>query len=53
MCMSPLHFMQTKFLHGEMIMKNAGKPTSKYITRYKDYAQQKCTTEKNMIHQYM
>ena len=41
MCMNPLHFMQTKFLHGEKIMKNASKPTSKYITRYKDYAQQK------------
>ena len=39
MCMSPLHFMQTKFLHGEKIMKSVSKPTSKNISRYKDFTQ--------------
>ena len=52
MCMNPLHFIQTEFLHGEKIMKS--KPTSKNITRYKDYAQKKLLNGKNnMIHQYM
>ena len=40
MCMNPLHFLQSKFLHGEVkIMKSISKPTFKNITRYKDYSQ--------------
>ena len=38
--MSPLHFLQSKFLHDEeKIMKSISKPTFKNITRYKDYSQ--------------
>ena len=38
--MSPLHFLQSKFVHDEeKIMKNISKPTFKNITRYKDYSQ--------------
>ena len=40
MCMNPLHFFQSKFLHdGEKIMKSVSKPTIKNITRYRDYSQ--------------
>ena len=40
MCMTPLHFLQSKFLHDEeKIMKSISKPTFKNITRYKDYSQ--------------
>ena len=40
MCMNPLHFLQSKFLHDEeKIMKSISKPTFKNITRYKDYNQ--------------
>ena len=40
MCMNPLHFFQSKFLHDEeKIMKSLSKPTFKNITRYKDYSQ--------------
>ena len=40
MCMNPLHFLQSKFLHDEeKIMKSISKPTFKNITRYKDYSQ--------------
>ena len=40
MCMSPLHFFQSKFLHDEEnIMKSVSKPTFKNITRYRDYSQ--------------
>ena len=40
MCMNPLHFFQSKFLHDEeKIMKNVSKPTFKNITRYRDYSQ--------------
>ena len=40
MCMNPLHFLQSKFLHyEEKIMKSISKPTFKNITRYKDYSQ--------------
>ena len=39
MCMNPLHFLQSKFLHDEeKIMKSISKPTYKNITRYKDYS---------------
>ena len=39
-CMNPLHFFQSKFLHDEeKIMKSVSKPTFKNITRYKDYSQ--------------
>ena len=39
MCMNPLHFLQSKFLHDEeKIMKGISKPTFKNITRYKDYS---------------
>ena len=39
-CMNPLHFLQSKFLHGvEKIMKSISKPTIKNIARYKDYSQ--------------
>ena len=37
MCMNPLHFLQSKFLHDEEnIMKSISKPTSKNISRYRD-----------------
>ena len=40
MCMNPLHFFQSKFLHDEeKIMKSISKPTFKNITRYRDYSQ--------------
>ena len=40
MCMNPLYFLQSKFLHDEeMITKSISKPTLKNITRYKDYSQ--------------
>ena len=40
MCMNPLHFLQSKFLHDEeKIMKSISKPSFKNITRYKDYSQ--------------
>ena len=40
MCMNPLHFFQSKFLHNEeKIMRSISKPTFKNITRYKDYSQ--------------
>ena len=40
MCMNPLHFLQSKFLHDEeKIMKSIRKPTFKNINRYKDYSQ--------------
>ena len=40
MCMSPLHFFQSKFLHDEKkIMKSVSKPTFRNITRYRDYSQ--------------
>ena len=40
MCMNPLHFLQSKFLHDEeKIMKSISKPTFKNITRHKDYSQ--------------
>ena len=40
MCMNPLHFFQSKFLHDEeKIMKIVSKPTFKNITRYRDYSQ--------------
>ena len=40
MCMNPLHFFQSKFLHDEeKIMKSVSKPTFKNITRYRYYCQ--------------
>ena len=40
MCMNPLHFFQSKFLHDEeKIMKSVSKQTFKNITRYRDYSQ--------------
>ena len=40
MCMNPLHFFQSEFLHDEeRIMKSVSKPTFKNITRYRDYSQ--------------
>ena len=40
MCMNPLHFLQSKFLHDkEKIMKSISKRTFNNITRYKDYSQ--------------
>ena len=40
MCMNPLHFLQSKFLHDEeKIMKSMSKPTFKNITRYRDNSQ--------------
>ena len=40
MCMNPLHFLQSKFLHDEeKIMKSISKPTFKNTTRYRDYSQ--------------
>ena len=40
MCMNPLHFLQSKFLHDEeKIIKSICKPTIKIITRYMDYSQ--------------
>ena len=40
MCMNPLHFLQSRFLHDEQkIMKSISKPTFKNITRYRDYSQ--------------
>ena len=40
MCMNPLHFIQSKFLHDEeQIKKSITKRSFKNITRYKDYSQ--------------
>ena len=40
MCMNPLHFFQSKFLHDEeKIKKSVSKPTFKNIIRYRDYSQ--------------
>ena len=40
MCMNPLHFFQSTFLHDEeKIMKSISKPPFRNITRYKDYSQ--------------
>ena len=40
MCMNPLHFFQSKFLHDEeKIMKSVSESTFKNITRYRDYSQ--------------
>ena len=40
MCINPLHFPQSKFLHDEeKIMEKISKPTFKNITRYKYYSQ--------------
>ena len=40
MCMNPLHFLQSNFLHDEeKIKKSISKPTFKIISRYKDYSQ--------------
>ena len=39
MCMNPLHFLQSKFLHDEeKIIKCISKPTFKNKTRYRDYS---------------
>ena len=39
MCMNPLHFFLSKFLHDEeTIMKSVSKPTFKNITSYRDYS---------------
>ena len=46
MCMNPLQFLQSKFLHDEKIMKSINKPTFKNITRYKDYSQIKYIKKK-------
>ena len=40
MCLNPLHFLQSKFLHDEeKIKKSISKPTFRNITRYKNYCQ--------------
>ena len=40
MCMNPLQFLQSRFLHKEeKLMKSISKPTFKNIIRYKDYSQ--------------
>ena len=50
MCMNPLHFLQSKFLHDEeKIMKSISKPTFKNITSYKGYSQIKYLKKKNRI----
>ena len=47
MCMNPLHFLQSKFLHDEeKIMKSIRTSTFKNITRYKDYSQIEHTKKK-------
>ena len=47
MCMNPLHFFQSKFLHDEeKIMKSVSKPTFKNITRYRVYSQIEYTKKK-------
>ena len=49
MCMNPLHFFQSKFLHEEeKIMKSVSKPTFKNITRYRDYSQTECKKKKKI-----
>ena len=55
MCMNPLHFLQSKFLHyEEKIMKSIKKPKFKNITRYKDFSQIEYIKKKqNIILQYM
>ena len=50
MCMNPLHFLQSKFLHDEeKIMKSISKATFKNKTRYKDYSQIEYINKKNRI----
>ena len=50
MCMNPLKFFQSKFLHDEeKIMKNVSKPTFKNITIYRDYSQIEYIKKKNRI----
>ena len=50
MCMNPLQFFQSKFLHDEeKIMKSVSKPTFKNITRYRDYSQIAYIKKKNRI----
>ena len=50
MCMNPLHFLQSKFLHDEeKIMKSIIKPTFKNITKHRDYSQIEYVREKNRI----
>ena len=40
MCMNPLYFFQSKYLHyEEQTMKSVSKPTFKNITRYREYSQ--------------
>ena len=47
MCINPLNFLQSKFLHDEeKIMKSMSKLTFKNITRYKDYSQNEYTKKK-------
>ena len=47
MCMNPLHFFQSRFLHDEeKITKKISKPTFKIITRDKDYSQIKSIKKK-------
>ena len=47
MCMNPLHFLQSKFLHDEeKKMKSISKPIFKNITRYRDYSQIEYITKK-------
>ena len=47
MCMNPLHFFQSKFLHDEeKIMKSVSEPTFKNITRYRDYSQKEYIKKK-------
>ena len=50
MCMNPLLFPQSKFLHDEeKIMKIISEPKFKNITRYKDYSQIESIKKKNRI----
>ena len=50
MCMNPLHFFQSKFLHDdEKTMKSVSKPTFKNIIRYRDYSQIEYIKKKNRI----
>ena len=52
MCMNPLHFFQSKFLHDEeKIMKSVSKTTFRNITRYRDYSH--IDYIKNIAHLYM
>ena len=48
MCLNPLHFLQSMFLHDEeKIMKSISKPTFKHITKQKDYSQIEYIKKKN------